>query len=271
MFSTHSSTGAKTPDEILIMDTPDIKTATKVWRWNKAGLGYSSNGYNGPYGLAMTQDGVVVADFVKVGVLQSINEVTRFFLDSGMLFIALENAGMMLNSTGISFHRNSDSAVVGMMTVDDDGKCYIKADVEKLSDFYADYIAIQKNDMTEMEIGISNALIPMIRTRTDLLIPSGIKTFNHIEIADSNDKQLGYFGYTTAGGSGLWTNLIVMEDSNGTERGKWSITGNASTLTANYLTAQKVTTNFMEFNGGTVYKTTITDKDGERIQVLGCR
>ena len=50
--------------EILIMDTDDIATAKKVWRWNKDGLGYSSTGYNGPFALAMTQDGQIVADFV---------------------------------------------------------------------------------------------------------------------------------------------------------------------------------------------------------------
>lgn len=60
------------PDEILIMDTPDIETATKVWRWNQGGLGYSSNGYNGPYETAITQDGAIVADFVSAGTLQGI-------------------------------------------------------------------------------------------------------------------------------------------------------------------------------------------------------
>ena len=62
-----SSTGGSHPDEILIMDTPDIETATKVWRWNKGGLGYSDKGYNGPYRTAITQDGEIVADFVKTG------------------------------------------------------------------------------------------------------------------------------------------------------------------------------------------------------------
>lgn len=67
----HSSTGGSTPDEILVMDTPSVNTATKVWRWNKSGLGYSSNGYNGPYGLAMTMDGKIVADFVATGTLDA--------------------------------------------------------------------------------------------------------------------------------------------------------------------------------------------------------
>ena len=45
------------PNEILIMDTPDKATATKVWRWNSGGFGYSNTGYNGEYGTAMTMDG----------------------------------------------------------------------------------------------------------------------------------------------------------------------------------------------------------------------
>jgi len=67
----HDSDGDGLPDEILIMDTPDIETTTKVWRWNKNGLGYSSDGYDGPYGLAMTSDGEIVADFITTGTLNA--------------------------------------------------------------------------------------------------------------------------------------------------------------------------------------------------------
>jgi len=59
------------PYEILIMNTPSIDTATKVWRWNNSGLGYSSTGYEGPYGLAMTSDGAIVADFITTGTLDA--------------------------------------------------------------------------------------------------------------------------------------------------------------------------------------------------------
>ncbi len=58
------------PQEILIMDAPTIETAVNVWRWNAAGLGYSSTGYNGPYGLAMTSSGAIVADFITTGTLR---------------------------------------------------------------------------------------------------------------------------------------------------------------------------------------------------------
>lgn len=59
----------KQPYEILIMNTADIATATKVWRWNQGGLGYSSSGYNGPYATAITQNGAIVADFITAGTM----------------------------------------------------------------------------------------------------------------------------------------------------------------------------------------------------------
>lgn len=67
----HDTNGDGEPDEILIMNTPDIATATKVWRWNNSGLGYSGSGYVGPYGLAMTADGEIVADFITTGILNA--------------------------------------------------------------------------------------------------------------------------------------------------------------------------------------------------------
>lgn len=59
------------PYEILVMDQPTIDTATKVWRWNSGGLGYSGTGYNGPYTTAVTQDGAIVADFITTGTLNA--------------------------------------------------------------------------------------------------------------------------------------------------------------------------------------------------------
>lgn len=58
------------PDEILIMNTDNINTATKVWRWNQGGLGYSSRGYRPTeFDIAITQDGEIYADFITAGEL----------------------------------------------------------------------------------------------------------------------------------------------------------------------------------------------------------
>lgn len=61
----------KTNDELFIMDNEDPKLANRVWRWNINGLGYSSTGINGPYGLAMTMDGSIVADMITTGKLNT--------------------------------------------------------------------------------------------------------------------------------------------------------------------------------------------------------
>lgn len=61
------------PQEWLLMDTTNINTARKVWRWNIDGLGFSSTGYNGTYELAMTNNGAIVADRITAGTLRAIN------------------------------------------------------------------------------------------------------------------------------------------------------------------------------------------------------
>ena len=66
--------------EIVIMNTDDITTATKVWRWNSGGLGYSSNGYAGPYTTAITQDGSIVANFITSGEM-SANRISGGTID----------------------------------------------------------------------------------------------------------------------------------------------------------------------------------------------
>ena len=59
------------PYELLIMDTDDIETATKVWRWNMGGLGYSDEGYTGEFGTAITMDGQIVANYIATGELDA--------------------------------------------------------------------------------------------------------------------------------------------------------------------------------------------------------
>ncbi len=58
---------AENPQELLILDTPNIEDAKNVWRFNSGGLGHSSSGYDGRYTLAMTMDGSIVADFIRSG------------------------------------------------------------------------------------------------------------------------------------------------------------------------------------------------------------
>ena len=59
------------PSEIYIMDTDSVTTATNVLRINVNGIGFSSNGINGPYHSAWTLDGRFVADYITAGTLNA--------------------------------------------------------------------------------------------------------------------------------------------------------------------------------------------------------
>ena len=76
-----NSDGSDRPYELLIMDQPAQADAQKLWRWNLGGLGYSSTGYAGPYGTAITMDGEIVADYITVGKM-SANHVRAGLLES---------------------------------------------------------------------------------------------------------------------------------------------------------------------------------------------
>ena len=89
----HTSGENGQPYELLILDAPSIDEAVNVWRWNVGGLGFSHNGYNGPYETAITADGQIVADFItsgslvaniiKAGVIQSQDGSSWWDLESG--------------------------------------------------------------------------------------------------------------------------------------------------------------------------------------------
>ena len=76
--------------EILIMDTDDKATCRKCMRANQAGVGFSTNGYNGPFNAAVGLDGALyaawistwqlTANIITAGVLQSQDGET-FYLD----------------------------------------------------------------------------------------------------------------------------------------------------------------------------------------------
>lgn len=59
------------PDEIYVADDADPAEAHYVWRWNYAGWGASTNGYNGPFTMAATIDSGIVADYITAGTLSA--------------------------------------------------------------------------------------------------------------------------------------------------------------------------------------------------------
>jgi phage minor structural protein len=112
------------PYETLWMDTPDIETAVNVLRINQSGIAGSANGFNGPYNVAITTDGWVVAERILANQLSAISanlgEVTTGVLRStdNTLRIDLGNKTFSIGSGTDSVH--TDLQYNGLQVKDGD-------------------------------------------------------------------------------------------------------------------------------------------------------
>lgn len=129
------------PYEILIMDTDDVATAQKVWRWNQNGFGYSANGYDGDYALAMTMNGEIVADFITAGTMRADrisggifrvggelnrNGVIEIYDENGVKCGSISSGGLAIYSPTTQT-QTIISPATGLAVIDSDGNDYIGA------------------------------------------------------------------------------------------------------------------------------------------------
>lgn len=82
------------PEEILILDNEDINQAVHVIRMNKNGIGFSSNGYQGPFASAWTIDGSFVADFITSG------SINASLITTGALNADIITSGKIQSNNG---------------------------------------------------------------------------------------------------------------------------------------------------------------------------
>lgn len=85
------------PNELVICDSSTLAGSNNVWRWNMAGLGFSSTGYNGNYELAMTYDGKINANFITTG------KLTADIISTGTLVAGDNKTWINMNDGTFSF------------------------------------------------------------------------------------------------------------------------------------------------------------------------
>lgn len=96
-------------DEIYIMDSPKKENAVKCLRINMNGIAGSTTGWQGPYNVAITVDGQIIADRMTTGILKSLNGESWFNLDNGDAQITGElrsvngDEWVGLNAGGLTF------------------------------------------------------------------------------------------------------------------------------------------------------------------------
>ena len=120
----HDGNGDGEPDELLVMNAADISSATKLWRLNLGGFGYSSSGYNGTYGTAITMDGEIVADYITTGTLDAsqanITNINASNINTGTLTAIAINNGSGTFQVDASGNLTASSAAItgGYITLD---------------------------------------------------------------------------------------------------------------------------------------------------------
>ena len=145
--------------EILIMDHQDPELATKIWRWNQAGLAFSSNvvGADNPsraYSTAITMDGqivatfittgILVADIIKSGLLKSLNDVTWIDMETGAFAL-----GPNLTWDGTTLTVTGKITVVGGNAATQSYAQAKAAEAQAAAEAYADLQLLNYVDATE--------------------------------------------------------------------------------------------------------------------------
>lgn len=111
-------------DTLYISNIRDYTKADKLWKWNMNGLGYSKDGGKS-FGLAITMDGSIVADYITTGVLNADVIRTGTLMDYGENFALDFNTGKLTMKKGsISIGEYSPGAY--NFTVDEDGNLYAR-------------------------------------------------------------------------------------------------------------------------------------------------
>lgn len=106
-------------DTLYISNVRDYTKADKLWKWNMNGLGYSNDGGK-TYGLAITMDGAIVADYITAGVLNG--NVLRV----GVIRDYNSNVILDLDAGTLTMKKGSIDIGNGNFTVDEQGNLYAR-------------------------------------------------------------------------------------------------------------------------------------------------
>ena len=189
----HDSNGDGEPDEILIMNTADIATATQVWRWNKNGLGYATS-YAGPYDtVALTADGKINASAITAGTLNA------NLIKAGTISDTQGNSSIDMTTGAATL--NNLRAKGDLSIVDSDNTTFLSAIWKNT---YGGRISVYKNGST----------VILVEARQ---YGSGISVRN-----DAGKTAAEMYTSSYGGGNGF----IKVYDANGNTRGNFWVGGN---------------------------------------------
>lgn len=201
------------PQEILIMDAPDINTAVNVWRFNQGGLGHSSNGYEGPYSdIALTQDGKINASMITTGILNA--NVIRAGLIQDATGKNSWNLDTGLFSTKRGYIGNFDISESGLITETYRRRAVVSASegisFAYVTSFDSSNIEINQGSITfyyQENNGTEGTLNP-----SRAAFVEGRETSLWFYVDDGSEVLISKFALTADYGASLWDDFWVSRD-----------------------------------------------------------
>lgn len=173
-------------NEILIMDTQDINTAKNVWRWNNGGLGFSSTGYYGEFGTAITRDGKIVADFITTGLLNA------NLIRAGIIKGFNDNLIINLDTGEVTFKKGKLEGNNALIDITD-GNIYTKSNGNKALEFIKQNINFYDWEGTTRTTPVGfiySARKNNDANKTGLGISNGVNSFFSINYDESNNSNV---------------------------------------------------------------------------------
>ena len=186
--------------ELLFMDTNDISTAQDVLRINKNGIGFSTNGANGPYTNAWTIDGNLVADFITTGTMLADRikggtlEVGGYSNEDGVIKVygsSSRNSGTFTGSTVWT--------AIGYNALWGETQCYVDIEISSISDpslFNHKYNLFKTTDgsnFTQIDTGQLHAGINRVSVPLDIVNDGNV--YYQVSIQRYNSEYTATFNY----------------------------------------------------------------------------
>ena len=268
------------PDEILIMNDLSIGSATKLWRANLSGIGYSNHGYTGPFELAMTMDGEINAsmittgslnasiittgalnaDLIKSGMIKDVQQNMSINMANGDIKISADNGkSFEIWTNGATLYSANDD-VLASMFISANGKGVLTGQY-----LYIGTRGAEKGSFYESASG--KAIL-----NTDFLYVNGIEIYKNsngrltantavvgnFSIEDSNGNEIGSFYESASGKSILSADKVYSDEiSANTSGSKVQITNLSSGIISLVTNGNEVGSFYVNVNGQSYLRTDV--------------
>lgn len=210
-------------DTLYISNIRDYTKADKLWKWNMNGLGYSKD-YGKTFGLAITMDGSIVADYITTGVLNA--DVIR----AGTLKDYGGNFSLDFEIGKLTMKKGSIDIGDGNFTVDEEGNLTARRGT------FAGTLAAAKGTFSGTLVGVDGNFKGVVQA-SDFLDRAGNSMMDDERF---KSKYLSIYGLTVT--NGVRTTFAVDSSGSVTIDGKVTLSA-GSTINWASVTNQNLTSN----------------------------